>query len=256
MNYDSMTVLQLKTLCKDRGLRVSGNKSEVIIRLMENDEAGMQPAPVAIQQTISPQQVQGGYGQPQKVYVQGGYVQPQKIYVQKEGELAEGIGIGIIIYAVFRIFWALIFSVGEGQAWLLSPVALILGLGFLLGGILTYLNYRNGILFTLGILGVSGILSVLFHGDEVNPVSIAWGDAMIMTSIMASVTCMIIVALPLILSTTKDGWPESINRVLNSGNSADGTKEIKCQACKSALMIPNDYSGKIECPSCKSQMNV
>ncbi|MBL6884710.1 MAG: SAP domain-containing protein [Candidatus Poseidoniaceae archaeon] len=34
MDYTGMTVVQLKTLCRERGLRVSGNKDEVIIRLM------------------------------------------------------------------------------------------------------------------------------------------------------------------------------------------------------------------------------
>ena len=48
-----------------------------------------------------------------------------------------------------------------------------------------------------------GLLSVIFHGDEPNPVSVAWGDQMIMTSLMCSVTCMILVALPLFLSQLK-----------------------------------------------------
>ena len=39
MDYDSLTLLELKTMCKDRGLRVSGNKAEVVIRLMEDDES-------------------------------------------------------------------------------------------------------------------------------------------------------------------------------------------------------------------------
>ena len=39
MSYDAMTLLDLKKMCKDRGLKVSGNKDEVIIRLMEADEA-------------------------------------------------------------------------------------------------------------------------------------------------------------------------------------------------------------------------
>ena len=45
MSYDQMTLLELKTLCKDRGLKVSGNKNEVVIRLMEHDESlgGNQP---------------------------------------------------------------------------------------------------------------------------------------------------------------------------------------------------------------------
>ena len=33
-----MTLTELKVLCKDRGLKVSGAKNEVIIRLMEYDE--------------------------------------------------------------------------------------------------------------------------------------------------------------------------------------------------------------------------
>ena len=39
MSYDQMTLLDLKKLCKDRGLKVSGKKDEVVIRLMEYDEA-------------------------------------------------------------------------------------------------------------------------------------------------------------------------------------------------------------------------
>ena len=41
MDYDSLTLLELKTMCKDRGLKVSGNKAEVVIRLMEDDESKM-----------------------------------------------------------------------------------------------------------------------------------------------------------------------------------------------------------------------
>ena len=122
MDYDSMTVLKLKTLCKERCLRVSGNKSEVIIRLMENDEVGLAPAPTPIQQQTFPQ------------HNPGGYIPPQMIYVKKESELATGIGICIMIYAVFRLFWAVIFSVGGlgGVGWVLSPVAFILGIGFMI----------------------------------------------------------------------------------------------------------------------------
>ena len=37
-----MTLLDLKKLCKERGLKVSGKKDEVVIRLMEHDEQGQQ----------------------------------------------------------------------------------------------------------------------------------------------------------------------------------------------------------------------
>ena len=49
MDYDSLTLLELKTMCKDRGLKVSGNKAEVVIRLMEDDES-KQPQSVSIPQ--------------------------------------------------------------------------------------------------------------------------------------------------------------------------------------------------------------
>ena len=47
MDYDSSTLIQLKTMCKERGLRVSGPKAEVVIRLMEDDESKL-PQPVSI----------------------------------------------------------------------------------------------------------------------------------------------------------------------------------------------------------------
>ena len=37
-----MTLLDLKKICKSRGLKISGKKDDVIIRLMENDEEGQQ----------------------------------------------------------------------------------------------------------------------------------------------------------------------------------------------------------------------
>ena len=43
MSYDQMTLLDLKKLCKERGLKVSGRKDEVVIRLMESDEARGSP---------------------------------------------------------------------------------------------------------------------------------------------------------------------------------------------------------------------
>jgi len=248
MDYDSLTVLELKNLCKNRGIRISGNKAEVVIRLMEDDESAAAPP------RAQPQTPQQSFPQ----HVPGGYAPAQIIYVQKEDELASGIGICIIIYAIFRLFWAVIFSTGSGGAgaWLLSPVAFLLGLGFLVGGVITYSGYRNGVYLTLAILAVSGLFSVAFHGDEVNPVSIAWGDEMIMTSIMCSFTCMILVALPLILSQLKEGWPEPIENLLKRNQSTDGKTQFACQSCKAELQIPIGYSGNIACPSCNLEMKV
>ena len=44
MEYTGMTLLELKILCKERGLIVSGKKDDVIIRLMENDDANSPPS--------------------------------------------------------------------------------------------------------------------------------------------------------------------------------------------------------------------
>lgn len=254
MDYDSMTVLELKSLCKDRGLRVSGKKAEVVIRLMEFDEA-VNPQP---SQQVFQQRAPMGYAaqQPMPVHYQQG-----PIYVKKESELASTIGICIILYGIFRLFWAVIFSVGTGggMGWALSPVAFLLGLGFIVGGVITYSGYRNGIYLTLGVLAISGFMSLVFHADDwndVNPVSIAWGEAMLMTSVMCSISCMIMVALPLLISTLKSGWPEPIENILRQNNNSDGKTQVKCQSCETTLQIPSGYSGSIECPSCKSQMNV
>ena len=61
MDYDAMTLLDLKKLCKERGLKVGGRKDEVVIRLMEYDEAltGRCSAATAIPQVI-PMHTAGG----------------------------------------------------------------------------------------------------------------------------------------------------------------------------------------------------
>jgi len=254
MDYSGMTVVQLKTLCRERGLRVSGNKDEVIIRLMENDEAS----------NIFQTQAAAPAPQPMQMYQtqpMGGYAQPQYIQVrsQKE-EMSKTIGTFVIFYAFFRLFWAMVFSIGIGgsaSSWLLSIPAFLIGIGFLVGGAILYAGYRNGVYFTLGVLVVSGIMSVLFHGDDPNPVSVAWGEEMILTSIMCSFICMALVALPIFMSQLKPGWPENIERLLGQDSSTgSGKDKIQCAHCSAALQVPSGYTGKIQCPSCQKEMRV
>lgn len=269
MDYNSMKVLELKTLCRERGLRVSGNKNEVIIRLMEHDEQSMPQASYPVPQAST---AQASYPVPKAVQipqtplnpqpVQGGYAQPQYILPAKNSDgMASTIGTFVIMYAFFRLFWAAIFSLGIGgnTSWLLSPVAFLIGIGFIVGGGILYAGYRNGAYITLGILAISGLLSVIFHGDEPNPVSVAWGDQMIMTSLMCSVTCMILVALPLFLSQLKEGWPEQIEKMLENkseNSTTDSKVKIQCTSCNKSLKIPKGYSGKIQCPSCNAEMRI
>ena len=94
MDYDSYTLLELKTMCKDRGLRVSGKKAEVVIRLMENDEQNS-PTP-----------------QPQSVTIQTQSQQPvTHIYIQNSTDTGVIVtGVFIVLYGLFRIFVGGIFS--------------------------------------------------------------------------------------------------------------------------------------------------
>ena len=85
MDYDSSTLIQLKTMCKERGLRVSGTKAEVVIRLMEDDESKL-PQPVSI----------GVQNPSQNV--------TQIIHISNNSDASLIVtGIGIIVYGVFRI---------------------------------------------------------------------------------------------------------------------------------------------------------
>ena len=111
-----MTVLDLKTLCKKRGLRVSGNKAEVIIRLMEDDE-GATPAP---QQVVYQQQ-------PQVIQVISG----------NQNGTAATFGTLIILYGVFRVGMAMFFSLWDEQVFFFESVlAWLIGIAYITSGIL------------------------------------------------------------------------------------------------------------------------
>ena len=135
-----MTVLDLKTLCKKRGLRVSGNKAEVIIRLMEDDE-GSSPAP---------QQV---------VYQQ----QPQVIQVISGNQNGTAVTFGtlIIIYGVFRVGMAMFFSLWDEQVFFFESVlAWLIGVAYIISGIFVAMGYKNGLFITIGTLIIHGTVRV------------------------------------------------------------------------------------------------
>ena len=124
MDYDSSTLIQLKTMCKERGLRVSGTKAEVVIRLMEDDESKL-PQPVSI----------GAQNPNQNV--------TQIIHINNNSDASLIVtGIGIIVYGVFRIGMALLFS-----EWMPAEsfTAMLIALGFILGGFTTIQGYRQGL---------------------------------------------------------------------------------------------------------------
>ena len=263
MNYDGLTALQLKTLCKERGLRVSGTKNEVIIRLMEDDE--------------------GSYPQYQQVQSQQGHIQaPQQIiHIKGRGAgevLAQTIGSFIIIYGVFRIGMAMFFSIIDEQVFFIeSFLAWIIGILYVVGGVFTLLAYRNGMLLTLAVLIVSGSLSIMYH-DEWSPLSVGLdGTLPISWSLMCSFFCSVMVGLPLLagFNDLKPGWPGNGSSEYHQANQIitpptvqksapqkprDSQNEnktlLQCPYCSAHFNVKSGTSGTAKCPACKKKVIV
>ena len=220
MSYDQMTLLDLKKLCKDRGLKVSGKKDEVIIRLMEFDESEDTQQPISTQSFSTPIRTMPGQ-MPVSTQVVYGKMTPQGIVINRNTGTTSTVGTVIIIYGVFRMFWALGFAAfGDGNlGWLLAPVAFIVAALFIYSGILLTQEYRNGIYTTIATFILSGSLSVIFSGEDLNPVSvsIADGGMMIPFSLMCTLLGIGVAAIPLLLTDDelKEGWPPAIERLLN-----------------------------------------
>ena len=137
MDYDSHTLLELKTMCKERGLRVSGNKAEVVIRLMEDDESkSPQPVSIPVQQNMQFAQQQMYGGQPQQIFI-----------TNNTTSIVQITGFLIILYGLFRIFVGMLYGETDGGGE--SFIALVIGTSFVFGGILSVQGYRLGLYFTL-----------------------------------------------------------------------------------------------------------
>ena len=197
-----MTLLDLKKVCKSRGLKISGKKDDVIIRLMENDEQSGQSV-WQNQQTMQP----SGVGvMPQQQAIPQSYLNQnvQRVYINNKNSTVDGIGWIVIIYGAFRMLMAFTFSlIGIGQLGaVVAPIAFILAFAFIFGGILMTNEYLNGVYFTLITFLVSGLLSIVFAGGEWNPLSISLADdgSMTIFSIMCTTFGMGLVALPLLMS--------------------------------------------------------
>ena len=80
---------------------------------------------------------------PQVVY---GRMTSQGIVVSNNNGLVSGVGTIIIIYGIFRMFWALAFAaIGDGGlGWALAPIAFIVAAIFIVSGILLSQEYMNG----------------------------------------------------------------------------------------------------------------
>ncbi len=101
-------------MCKERGLKISGSKDEVIIRLMEDDE-GKAPSP-QVMSNYSPQNTH-------TIPISGAKDQDAFMIL---------IGIGIIIYSIFRGGVGLIFLTESDQIFA-SMIAIVIGGAFMTG---------------------------------------------------------------------------------------------------------------------------
>ena len=265
MDYDSLTLLELKTMCKDRGLKVSGNKAEVVIRLMEDDESKMP-------QSVSIPQQQVNYGQ-QQMYGQQMYGgQPQQIFITNNTtSVVQITGFFIILYGFFRCATALLFSEWQADQ---SFIAMIIGVSYVFGGILSVQGYRIGLQLTLGTLVISGLFSFVYN-DEFGPLSIGMGGIWpVEMSLICSGFCMLVVALPLLTadpSNFRDGSPKYLRALYDAADSVSpiplpmtlsgkGDVETKivinCAHCNSPLKVPSNYKGNVKCPSCGEKFEV
>ncbi|MAU74025.1 MAG: SAP domain-containing protein [Candidatus Poseidoniaceae archaeon] len=261
MDYDSMTLLDLKKVCKSRGLKISGKKDDVIIRLMENDEEGQQ----SVWQGQNVIQTPYVGSMPQQQINPQAYLNQnvQRVYINNVNSTVNGIGWIVIIYGAFRMLMAFAFSlIGIGQLGaVVAPIAFLLAFAFIFGGIMMVNEYLNGVYFTLITFLVSGLLSIIFAGGDLNPLSISLSDdgSMTLFSVMCTTFGMGLVALPLLMSfdDLKKGWPPSIERLINArGNKSADKIKIQCSSCDKSLQVPSDYSGKISCPHCQETMHI
>ena len=251
MGYSDMTLLELKVLCKERGLMVSGKKDDVIIRLMENDEA-LAPSNQVVSNPSN-----------QNIH----HYSNQVILPNDKDVLMILLGVCIIIYSLFRIWTGFLFLSVGSQA-LASMIAIVIGLAFMSGGILTAMNYKNGLLMTLLVLLFSGLLSLvatsIFGG--LTPLSVDFGDDEFTKtiSLMCSTTCLVIVGVPFLINmdSMKPGFPPGLEDVFSSQRSTNNSNQsvskisYECPSCSQTLRVPSTYSGIATCPECKEQMEI
>lgn len=259
MDYDSMTLLDLKKLCKERGLRVGGRKDEVVIRLMEYDEVlsgGAAPRATAIPQVLPGGAVARMQQQPTQFVVVGN---------SGNSGLASTMGTFIMIYGIFRIgvvfFLGMFWDDFMNEYVIESILAFLIGTFYVFGGMMIIAEYRNGVYLVLGTLVFSGMLSFVFN-DEWSPLSIGLdGFTAPAYTFFCSAFCMILTALPLLIapSELKDGWPEGIQRIVDNASGASndsGKKKLSCSECSQSLRVPKGFSGKVRCPNCEAVIEV
>ena len=255
-------------MCKERGLRISGSKTEVVIRLMEDDES-KSPQQVSIGQS-NPQQISIGQSNPQQYST-------QVIHISNNSKSIPILfGLAIVIYGLFRSYVGVMFM---QETQFQSLIAISIGMCYIACGITTMQGFREGIYGTLGVLVVSGVFAVAFHNDF-GPLSIGLGEGIIPIewTLCCSGSCMLIVAIPLMVASDEfsEGRPPIMNLLIGTpvGDAADilstiqkakskaepnTTTEkivISCPHCDKPLKVPSNFSGNVRCPMCKEKFQV
>jgi hypothetical protein len=249
MGYSDLSLLELKVMCKERGLMVSGKKDDVIIRLMENDEA---KAPHT--QMIG------------NISTQNTHTIPLSGVTERDTSMMV-LGIGIMIYSIFRAGVGLIWLTSGTYA-VASLIAIAIGGAFMAGGLLTTMNYKNGLLMTLLVLVFSGLLSLIatpIFGYG-NPLSVDFGNDEItkMFSLMCSATCFIIAGVPIMVNkdSMKPGFPPGLEDLFSPQHSTNNSNQsvskitYECPSCSQSLRAPSTFSGIAKCPKCKQEMEI
>ncbi|MCH2647821.1 MAG: hypothetical protein MKZ58_05625 [Candidatus Poseidoniaceae archaeon] len=175
------------------------------------------------------------------------------------------------MYGFFRAAVAILFSEWQAEE---SFFALVIGIAYIFGGILSVQGYRIGLQITLITLVISGMLSLAYH-DEVSPLSVGMGGIWpVELSLVCSGFCILVVAMPLFTaapSNFREGTPNYLRTVVDMVDVVspvplvwgDGKNEdidvkvvINCVHCDSPLKVPQGYSGNVKCPSCGEKFQV
>ena len=113
-------------------------------------------------------------------------------------------------------------AIGDGGlGWALAPIAFIVAAIFIVSGILLSQEYMNGVYTTMAAFLISGTLSIIFTGEDLNPLSISFAEGGLNSSINdVYLTSIGIAALPLLFSEQelKQGWPTAIERLIGKKN--------------------------------------
>jgi DNA-directed RNA polymerase subunit RPC12/RpoP len=218
---------------------------------MEDDESKTAPA----QQILH---------QPQVEMMQQQMEEMKKIMIQNQADKTNAVaiivGAFLIIYALFRMWVTLSFLpfFAEGGTGFSIIFAFVICGVLIYSAILILRNYRVGSYLALGVLTISGGLSILLHDADFNPLSLGFGGWVpVSWSVFCSGSCILIALLPLLDQSMKSELPPEFEGAFGlNAVTETSTNRFVCTNCRSDLEVPKSYTGRIQCPKCNSEMEV